>query len=250
MVDTHSRSFFGQHTGIIVKSPSKYNDFIFITCLRKKSDDSWEKPSKGEGKTIKFSLEEMVMIIQVLSKQSKSWSTYHSFKDEKTSINFKWNDDKQEQIYINIGTYKKSIQTPQITILRMLMEHMLAEKIKFATSTKQVDSERKNGKAEDVNEEPSKALVVSEQIFEGGHEKKPKKEFRLVGKKKPHENKITRLKGEITGSSDKALLIMFENDLELWIPKSTVHSDFKVENKGIQEFSIDSWILEKNNIQF
>ena len=38
MTDIHSKSFFGQNTGMIIKSNSKSEDFIFITCLRKKQD--------------------------------------------------------------------------------------------------------------------------------------------------------------------------------------------------------------------
>jgi hypothetical protein len=249
MVDLHSRSFFGQHTGIIVKSPSKQDDFIFFTCLRKKKDGVWEKPSQGEGKTIKFSLEEMALILQVLSKESDAWTTYHSFKEEKTVINFKWDNSKKEQIYITIEDYKKSLQTSQIIIFRMLMEHMLVEKIEFATGSILKLSDSGNGKIS--KEEYPDNLVIKEEIIEVPEKhQKVKKNVKTSDKKKSINNKTTWIKGSIMGSSDKALLIMFENNLEVWLPRSTIHSDYKIENKGIQEFSIDAWILKKNNIFF
>lgn len=249
MVDFHSRSFFGQKTGIIIKSSSKQDDFIFFTCLRKKKDGVWEKPSQGEGKTIKFSLEEMALILQVLSKESDSWTTYHSFKEDKTAINFKWDDSKKEQIYVNIGDYKKSFQTAQIIIFRMLMEHMLAEKIEYATGSNFRPPDGENSKI--LKEENSDNLMIREEIIEVPEKhQKIKQVVEKSDKKKAINKKSIQIKGSIMGSSDKALLIMFENNLEVWLPRSTIHSDYKIEKKGIQEFSIDTWILEKHNVHF
>ena len=38
--------------------------------------------------------------------------------------------------------------------------------------------------------------------------------------------KIKKLVGSIKGETGKALLIQFDNELEAWIPKSTIHSGF------------------------
>jgi len=38
MADTHSKSFFGQKTGIIVSSPAKNVPYIFLRCLNRKED--------------------------------------------------------------------------------------------------------------------------------------------------------------------------------------------------------------------
>lgn len=250
MADVHSKSFFGQKTGIIIKSPSKEEDYFFMTCIRKKADGSWEKPSQGEGKTIKFSLEEMVMILQLLSKESKSWTTLHSFKEEKTSISFKWDDTKEGQLYINLGDYKKALHTPQIVIFRMLMKHMLAEKIEYATGPKQ--SEYTESLIKNPNKTENIAtLVVSEQIIEGRAESdspKIKMNSKMVNKKNKSSNKTTKLQGKITGTSEKALLLMFGNNTEVWIPRSSVHSNYDATNQDLQEFTIENWILEKNNI--
>ena len=53
MTDNHSHSFFGQAVGLTIQSSSKSDSFIFFKCIKKKPDSSWEKPSLGEGKTIK-----------------------------------------------------------------------------------------------------------------------------------------------------------------------------------------------------
>ncbi len=92
MVDKHSQSFFGQSTGLTLLSSSKSDSFIFFKCIKKKPDGSWVKPSLGEGKTIKCNLAEIVMILDVLQRNSDSWSSYHNFNDVKTQISFKWED--------------------------------------------------------------------------------------------------------------------------------------------------------------
>ena len=75
MVDNHNYSFFGQKFAIILQSSSKEQPAIFFQCIKTKSDGSWEKPSLGEGKKTKFSLEEMVMIIEVLKDLKLDYTT-------------------------------------------------------------------------------------------------------------------------------------------------------------------------------
>ncbi|MFX1355475.1 MAG: hypothetical protein ACFFGP_16090, partial [Promethearchaeota archaeon] len=65
MVETHRKIFFGQNVAMSIQSSSWYDPFIFLTFFKKKPDNIWEKPSAGEGKVLKFSLEEMVMILKV-----------------------------------------------------------------------------------------------------------------------------------------------------------------------------------------
>ena len=73
------------------------------------------------------------MILHVLKKDSKTWSTVHVFKEEKTPISIKW--EGENKIWFNVGNYPKMLTIPQIEILVLLMEHILAEKIAFATSS-------------------------------------------------------------------------------------------------------------------
>ncbi|MHA1337681.1 MAG: hypothetical protein ACTSPW_18375, partial [Promethearchaeota archaeon] len=105
MVDTHFQSFFGQNTGIIVMSPSKEEPFILIRFIKKKDINTWERPSAGEGKIIKISMEEIVMILEVLNKNLFNWTTYHSFKNNRTKISFSWENNGEERFWITIDNY-------------------------------------------------------------------------------------------------------------------------------------------------
>ena len=133
MADKHSQSFFGQSTGLTLVSSSKADPHIFLKCIKKKPDGSWEKPSLGEGKTIKCSLDEIVMILEVFNRKQDSWSSYHNFNDVKTQISFKWEDAGKKKLLVYIGKYSKMLNFAQTEIFRMLLEHLIKEKIKFAT---------------------------------------------------------------------------------------------------------------------
>ena len=63
---------------------------------------------------------------------------------------------------------------------------------------------------------------------------------------KPPETSI--LSGQCKGETEKALLIQFEGSKEIWVPKSTVRSNYDAKFTGTQNFEIDTWILKKNNI--
>ena len=67
MADTHNHIFFGQNTGLIISSSSKFDPYLYFRCIKKKTDGKWEKPSLGEGKVIKFTLEELILILKVLN---------------------------------------------------------------------------------------------------------------------------------------------------------------------------------------
>ena len=92
MVKQHNYSFFGQNTGLIINSPSDSDPFFFMRCIKRKSDGNWEKPSNGEGKVIKISLEETIMILDILNRKNLNWTGYHTFNDDKTQITFGWED--------------------------------------------------------------------------------------------------------------------------------------------------------------
>jgi len=235
MVDKHSQSFFGQSTGLTIRSSSKTEPFIFLKCIKKKPDGSWEKPSLGEGKTIKCSLDEIVMILDVLNRNRTSWTSFHNFNDVKTQISFKWEDDAKQKLLIYIGKYSKMLKFAQIEIFRLLLKHILEEKIEFATVLnftavnkeailpKEVDQINKvNG---------SKTLSIVTETVER------------------NESEVSQIKGVIEGETEKALLIQFNKDKEIWIPKSIIRSNYDTSVKdNTQKFLIDNWILQRNNI--
>jgi len=97
--------------------------------VRKKRDGNWEKTSQGEGKTIRLSLEEMVSIKEVFKKCPSSWKSVHKYKEEMTSIDFDSRENQSLPYLLKIGTYPKPLTFAQGEIFRMLLEHLITEKI-------------------------------------------------------------------------------------------------------------------------
>jgi hypothetical protein len=129
MVDAHDYSFFGQSTGLIVRSRRVTDSFIFLTCVRKKQDGNWEKISQKEGKTIKISLEEMISFLAVFNKKFPSWKGFHRFRGEDTSIELISRENLKSPFLLKVGPYIKPFTFAQAEIFRMLLEHMIKEKI-------------------------------------------------------------------------------------------------------------------------
>jgi hypothetical protein len=234
MVDRHSQSFFGQSTGLTLVSSSKSESHIFLKCIKKKPDGSWEKPSLGEGKTIKCNLDEIVMILEVLRKNQASWSSFHNFNDVKTQISFKWEDQKKHKLLIYIGKYSKMLNFAQTEIFRMLLEHLIKEKIEFATvpnlaQTKRTGENIKVRKELQAPRTPKELPSIKESVVK-------------------NDNEVCNIDGVIEGETEKALLIQFDDAKEVWIPKSVIRSNYNLANDVTQNFIIDNWILKKNNI--
>jgi len=217
MVDKHSQSFFGQSTGMTILSSSRKDPYLFFKCIQKKPDGKWEKPSSGEGKTIKCNLDEIIMILQVLKKHEKEWSSFHNFKDSKTQISFKWDDKDEKRLMIRVGKYSKVLTFSQVELLRLLLKHILKEKIAYATTSGPI-----------------------------GTNKFPKEKVN-----KPNESndaKTSQIEGLIKSSTEKALLIQFKGENDVWIPKSTIKSNYELKDDLNQTFLIDEWILRRNNL--
>jgi hypothetical protein len=200
--------------------------------IKKKNNGTWEKLSNGEGKTIKCGLEEIVMILEVLKKKSKSWSTVHSFKNEKTPISLSWEGDNK--VWFNVGDYPKMLSFTQIEILKLLLTHILEEKIEFSTVPDTSKSSgfnklKKDNLTLEQNNLTDDGLAIREEMNLG--------------------EKIKKLEGRILGETEKALRVAINNGEEIWIPKSTIRSQYNQELNTKQTFLIDSWFLEKNNLQ-
>jgi hypothetical protein len=238
MTDTHSKSFFGQKTGIIVNSPAKNVPYIFLRCLNRKEDGTWEKPSQSEGKTVRLSLEEIICIQEVLDKRSQNWRGYHVFKDEKTEIYVGWESEAREALRFKIGNYSKKLRFPNTTFLTKLLEHILDEKIEFATSGTLEAKDRKE-KIKDAE-----YSVFSEHITaRNGLQVVETTEYELSKER-------VEINAKIKVESVKALLIVLDTGNEFWVPKSTVHSQYEVNNKNnFQNLLVDKWIIDKNIYQ-
>lgn len=230
MVDSHIQSFFGQSTGVIVKSHSKSKPTIFFQCLKKKSNGIWEKPSLNEGKIIKFSLEEVVMILQVLNRKLVNWINYHSYQNRKTQISFSWEDKNADVLWINIGDYSKMLNFSQTEILRLLLTHLLNEKIVYSSNT--------IIKNKNIHKEEKRENSDIDNCLETIEDQTPIKNTPL----------LTQIEGLIKSESTKAILIEFSSDKKIWIPKSTIHSEYNPRKNSIHIFLVENWILRKNNL--
>jgi hypothetical protein len=235
MVDFHTKSFFGQNRGIIINSPSKLVPYIFLQSIKRKTDGSWEKPTKGEGKTVKLSIEEIICILEVLKRKSANWRGYHVFKDYKTEIYVGWESEAREVLIINVGEYKKKLRFPNTNFLTLLLDHILAEKIEFATSgtfeSKNKEKERKDYGVFSEHITARDGLQVVETTEYGVDEQ------------------VMEINCKIKVESPKALLIMLDTGNEFWIPKSTIHNNYNTKDKeSYQQLIVDKWIIEKHII--
>ena len=112
--------------------------------------------------------------------------------------------------------------------------HILKEKIEYATVVK-LNSGKSTVNGPKVNEQRNQdndatALPIIKESIE------------------LNENEVSQINGVIEGETEKALLIQFDNDKEIWIPKSVIRSNYNSSNDISQNFIIDNWILKKNNI--
>ena len=234
MANSHSKSFFGQNTGIIVNSSSSSDPFMFIHCFKKKSNGVWEKPSSNEGKAIKLSLEEIVMILRVLNHETHKWQCQHIFKGKETSVSFNWENSNQEVLWINVSKYSKRLNLAQTEILRLLLVHFLDEKIINSTAQKKGNTDR-------IKKRNQKNKFQSDEInIQLADQNLPQE----LNKAKKNPNDTSDLYGSIVGETEKAVLIDFSNKEE-WIPKSVINNQYLPKKNVKQKFLINNWILKK-----
>lgn len=238
MTDIHNKSFFGHEVGVIFQSPAKNLPHIFITCIKRKKDGIWEKPSQGEGKTVKLSIEETICILEVLNRRLANWRGYHVFQDDKTEIYVGWEDQTRNICVFRIGGYEKKFRFPSTRFLTLLLDHIIKEKIEFATS-----GTFKEKLEEEEKDEREEYRVFSEQIYaqDGLHVVETTEYGVSID--------LVEIRAKIKAESQKALLIDLENGQEFWIPKSTIHSNYNVQKRqDYQSLKVEKWIIEKNLI--
>ncbi len=238
MTDYHTKTFYGQKSSIILTSPSKSGSYIFLSIFNRKEDGTWERTSKGEGKTVKITIEEIICILEVLNKNSANWRGFHVFKERKTEIYVGWEKESRQVIQIKIGDYVKKLRFPNLNFLTLMLEHILSEKIEFATS----GTTEKKSKDGDVHEEDEYGVFSEHILARDGLQVVETTEFGV-------SKETIEIKAKIKVESPNALLITLESDKEFWIPKSTIHSKYDLENKKkIQILIVDKWIIEKQRI--
>lgn len=136
-MEQHVRSFFGQKSALFLDSGSWFQENIYLTVIKKKSNGIWEKPSENEGRKIKLNLGEILMLRRVFMGLETRWSTVHRFKDNQTRISVNADPKNSEQVWFNIEEYHKSIQPPETELFLLLLAHIIDEKIKYATGRKE-----------------------------------------------------------------------------------------------------------------
>ncbi|MFX0029531.1 MAG: hypothetical protein ACFE8B_09995 [Candidatus Hermodarchaeota archaeon] len=237
MADFHTKTFYGQKSSLIISSPTKMAPYIFLSCFNRKDDGTWENINKGEGKTVKLSIEEIICVLEVLHRRSANWRGFHVFKERKTEIHVGWEDDSHQVLRIKIGEYEKKIRFPNLNFLTLMLEHILDEKIEFATSGP-FESKEKGKKIDDETEYG----VFSEHITarDGLHIVETTEYGASID--------TVELDAKIKVESPKALLITLESDDEIWIPKSTIHNEYDLKSRDSQKFIVDKWIIEKHKI--
>ncbi len=238
MANSHSHSFFGQNTGLIIYSSSREDSFIFFRCIKRKSDGIWEKPTSGEGKVIKCTLDEMVMILQVLNRDLLTWQSFHTYKDIKTPISFSWEDEKAKILWINIANYSKMLKFAQAEILMLLISHILKEKIKYSTSSNKHYNNIEH-REKDVSQKTDfkKSDNIDNSLISP-----------IINSKPNILKEVSNIDGIIKSETVKALLINFDAGKEIWIPKSTIRCQYDPQKNLTQKFLIDNWILNRNKI--
>jgi hypothetical protein len=113
-----------------------------------------------------------------------------------------------------------------------LLEHILTEKIEFATSGT-FESKTEKIERKDYG-------VFSEHITaRDGLQVVETTEYGV-------DKEVMEINGKIKVESPKAILIMLDTGNEFWIPKSTVHNNYNARDKeNYQKLIVDKWIIEK-----
>ncbi len=213
MTNSHRFTFFGRNMGLIIRSYSKTQPYVFFHFIKRKLDGEWEKSSKNQGKKIKFSLEEIIFILHVATRKRDNWKTVHIYSNNKTEIILNWEKYTYERLWISADNYSKVLHMAEIELFKRLLNHILKEKIAFSTNTNNLD-----------DNERSKNLL-------------DKKDKNLI-----------KIRGRIKRTTKKAILIAFNLSNEAWIPKSAIENDINTNLKADQFFLIKDWLLKRKAI--
>ena len=210
MPDIHLKRFQGQNIDLIVESKSKYDDFIYFHFKNKRFKEN-------KNLVITCSLEDIAMILCVLQKELFIWKSY---RVENIEVSFVWEDNDAKKLWIHAASYSKTLNIGQIEVLKLLMKHLLKEKVKFATSKKILNADNYVETPPDGDKYLESAMIKT----------------------------INKIEGKVINQTDKAVLINFKDKTEIWIPKSAIHSYYSNLDTSSQLFMIENWVLKKNNL--
>jgi hypothetical protein len=114
----------------------------------------------------------------------------------------------------------------------MLLQHILKEKIEYATSLKITV----------VKDKPKNITENTTAEIETNPNKSNKNNSKII--------ETSQIEGNIEAETKSALLINFKDANEIWVPKSIIRSQNNLNNEITQTFLIDTWFLKKNNLPY
>jgi antitoxin component of RelBE/YafQ-DinJ toxin-antitoxin module len=85
-------------------------------------------------------MKELVFLLRVLRKEVLKWTTMHEFKQKATNFHIEWTLD--DTIKIIAQNYSVELDIGQSEVLKMLLSHILEEKVIHATSSEITVKER------------------------------------------------------------------------------------------------------------
>ncbi len=286
-MDSHQLTFFGQKIGFIIISNSKTDPNLIIKCLKKKADGTWEKPSNKEGKVVKLNIREIIHIQGVLKNQIPNFNSFHTFNEIKTPIKVEWDQLDKNLLWLNFGDYRRAINYPETELFKLFLDHVIQEKIEFATSGKIGNTEQEgvDGPAIEAisddssveapvrpqnkgnNSNSNQAMVktpivqsvqptiknVSTQGSPQTQNIKPQSvvqnynenvsQQETIVSEKMDNTSVMQVEAIIERASAKAVLLKFQDNNKVWVPKSKIQSQYDENNKSFQTFLIPSWIM-------
>lgn len=207
MADSHLKIFQGQNIDLIVESKSKFDEFVYFHLLEKSEKETERKV------TLSFILEDVAMILCLLRKKIYIWESY---REQDLKVSFVWEDKNCQRLWIHLANHSKILYISQIEVLKLLIRHLLNEKVIYATSKKIIDS--------NLN-------------------------FKEMLNKNIMMESIDKVEGKIISETEKAILIKLMNNVDVWIPKSSIHSKYSPKNLSFQSFIIENWVLKKNDLE-
>ena len=146
-----------------------------------------------------------------------------------------------ENLKVKAGNYLKLLNYGEIFVFKALLEHVFNEKIAHSTVSSVNGSSNKPIGA-DTNTKKT-GLSITEETIDIAQPSHPQ-----VSKQQLDEPETVKIEGVRKGETEKALLIEFEGKREIWIPKSTIRSNYDARTDFKQQFTIDTWILIKNKV--
>jgi len=104
----------------------------------------------------------------------------------------------------------------------------MLEKIEFATSG-------------EVQEKPPTIILESSNEITQVEEIKEVVEQKEESVVKKEQKDVATVSARVKKYTDKALLLVFENGLEAWVPRSTIQNEYdENESENVQDFLIDT----------